>query len=74
MDYAHKKLMQVNLSTTIQKYIVTKPKVYSIPLEALVPINVQNVLMLGSKAGFTSLASTSAGSIPTRITVGEAVV
>jgi len=54
------------------KYIVTKPKVYSIPLGSLVPINVQNVLMLGSKAGFTSLASTSAGSIPTRITVGEA--
>lgn len=54
------------------KYIVTKPKVYSIPLGSLVPINLQNVLMLGSKAGFTSLASTSAGSIPTRITVGEA--
>jgi hypothetical protein len=28
--------------------------------------------MVGSKAGFTSLASTSAGNIPTRITVGEA--
>lgn len=54
------------------KYIVMKPNVYSIPLGSLVPINLQNVLMLGSKAGFTSLASTSAGSIPTRITVGEA--
>ena len=54
------------------KYVVMKPKVYSIPLGSLVPINLQNVLMLGSKAGFTSLASTSAGSIPTRITVGEA--
>ncbi|MGI6085713.1 MAG: FAD-dependent oxidoreductase [Acetivibrionales bacterium] len=54
------------------KYIVTKPNVYAIPLGSIVPINLQNVLMLGSKAGFTSLAATSAGSIPTRITVGEA--
>ncbi|NLE24070.1 MAG: FAD-dependent oxidoreductase [Clostridiaceae bacterium] len=58
--------------STNTKYIVFKPNVYSIPLGSLVPINLQNVLMLGSKAGFTSLASTSAGSIPTRITVGEA--
>ena len=55
-----------------EKYIVLKPNVYSIPLGSLVPVNLDNVLMLGSKAGFTSLASTSAGSIPTRITVGEA--
>ena len=54
------------------KYIVIKPHVYSIPLGSLVPINLDNVLMLGAKAGFTSLASTSAGSIPTRITIGEA--
>ncbi len=54
------------------KYIVLKPNVYAIPLGSIVPINLDNVLMLGSKAGFTSLASTSAGSIPTRITIGEA--
>lgn len=54
------------------EYIVVKPNVYSIPLGSIVPNNLDNVLMLGAKAGFTSLASTSAGSIPTRITVGEA--
>lgn len=54
------------------RYIVTKPHVYSIPLGSIIPENLQNVFMLGSKAGFTSLAATSAGSIPTRITVGEA--
>jgi hypothetical protein len=54
------------------RYVVTKPNVYSIPLGSIVPVNLQNVIMVGSKAGFTSLASTSAGNIPTRITVGEA--
>lgn len=54
------------------RYIVAKPNVYSIPLGSIVPVNLQNVLMVGSKAGFTSLTASSAGSIPTRITVGEA--
>lgn len=54
------------------EYIVVKPSVYSIPLGSIVPVNLNNVMMLGSKAGFSSLAATSAGSIPTRITVGEA--
>ncbi len=66
---------EVDASKFVDKnieYIVMKPKVYSIPLGSIVPVNLQNVIMLGSKAGFTSLAATSAGSIPTRITVGEA--
>lgn len=53
------------------EYIVLSPNVYSIPLGAIIPSNLDNVLMTGSKASFASLASTSAGSIPTRITVGE---
>lgn len=53
-------------------YIITKPHVYSIPLGSIVPTNLDNVLMTGSKASFTSLASTSASSLPTRMTVGEA--
>lgn len=66
---------EVDASIFIDKnieYIVAKPNVYSIPLGSLVPVNLDNVLMLGSKAGFSSLAATSAGSIPTRITIGEA--
>lgn len=54
-----------------KEYIVAKPKIYSIPLGAIISSNMNNVLMIGSKASFTSLASTSAGSLPTRITVGE---
>lgn len=66
---------EVDASKFIDKnieYIVVKPKVYSIPLGSLIPVNLDNVLMLGSKAGFSSLAATSAGSIPARITTGEA--
>jgi hypothetical protein len=66
---------EVDASKFVDKnieYVVVKPNVYSIPLGSLIPVNLDNVLMLGSKAGFSSLAATSAGSIPTRITVGEA--
>lgn len=52
-------------------YIITDPKVYAIPLECIIPVNLDNVLMPGAKASFASLASTSAGYIPTRITMGE---
>lgn len=54
------------------EYIVTKPNVYSIPLRSIIPSNFQNVMMIGAKASFTSLAATSAGSLPTRMTIGEA--
>ena len=54
------------------EYIVTKPNVYAIPLGCIIPSNLDNVMMVGSKASFSSLASTSAGSLPTRITLGEA--
>jgi hypothetical protein len=53
------------------EYIVTKPNVYAIPLGCIVPTNLDNVMMTGSKASFSSLASTSASSLPTRMTVGE---
>jgi len=53
-------------------YIITDPKVYAIPLDCIVPVNLDNVLMPGAKASFRSLAATSAGYIPTRITMGEA--
>lgn len=51
--------------------IVTDPNVYAVPLGCIIPENVDNVLMTGSKASYRSLAATSAGHIPTRITVGE---
>jgi hypothetical protein len=53
------------------EYIVAKPDVYSIPLGSIIPSNLDNVMMTGAKASFTSLAATSAGNIPTGITIGE---
>lgn len=52
-------------------YIITDPNVYAIPLGCIIPVNVDNVLMPGAKASFKSLAATSAGHIPIRITMGE---
>lgn len=52
-------------------YIITDPNAYAIPLGCIIPINLDNVLMPGAKASFSSLAATSAGNIPTRITMGE---
>jgi hypothetical protein len=53
------------------EYIVVKPNVYAIPLGSIIPANLKNVLMTGAKASFSSLAATSAGSLPARITIGE---
>lgn len=52
-------------------YTITNPNVYAIPLACIIPANLDNVLMPGAKASFKSLAATSAGYIPTRITMGE---
>ena len=52
-------------------YTIVDPPIYSIPLGSIIPVNLDNVLMPGSKASFRSLAATSAGIIPTSITVGE---
>lgn len=52
-------------------YVVADPGIYSIPLDAILPVNLDNVLMAGPKASYRSLAATSAGTIPTSITVGE---
>lgn len=53
------------------EYVVAKPHVYAIPLGSIIPSNLDNVMMTGSKASYSSLASTSAGSLPTRMTIGE---
>jgi len=52
-------------------YTIADPNVYAIPLGCIIPVNLDNVLMPGAKASFRSLAATSAGYIPTRITMGE---
>lgn len=54
-------------------YIMGNPTVYSIPLDCYITKNVDNLLMVGKKASFSSLASTSAGRMPVNITGGEAM-
>ncbi len=54
-------------------YILGSPKVYSIPLECFISENLDNLLMVGKKSSFSSLASTSAGRMAVSITSGEAM-
>ncbi|NLO38703.1 MAG: FAD-dependent oxidoreductase [Ruminiclostridium sp.] len=54
-------------------YIMGNPTVYSIPLGCFISKNLDNLLMVGKKASFSSLASTSAGRMSVNITAGEAM-
>ncbi len=54
-------------------YILGNPKVYSIPLECFIAKDLDNLLMVGKKASFSSLASTSAGRMPVSISAGQAL-
>jgi hypothetical protein len=54
-------------------YIIGAPKVYSIPLECFIAQDLDNLMMVGKKASFSSLASTSAGRMPVSITSGDAL-
>lgn len=54
-------------------YIMGNPTVYSIPLGCYLAKNLDNLLMVGKKASFASLASTSAGRMAVNITGGEAM-
>lgn len=53
-------------------YLAGKPNQYGIPLECLIPADMGNLLMTGSKASYTSLAASSAGTPGTGIATGEA--
>ncbi len=54
-------------------YIMGNPQVYSIPLGCYITKNFDNLLMVGKKASFSSLASTSAGRMAVSISGGEAM-
>ena len=51
--------------------VLCHPNAYAVPLGCLIPQGWRNVMMLGSKAGFTSLAATGAGTVSARTVVGE---
>lgn len=52
-------------------YIIGVPKQYSIPFRCLVPLNVENLLVVGRSAAYTSLAAGSARVIPVGMVEGE---
>jgi hypothetical protein len=51
--------------------VLGKPANYSIPLRSLLPPNIVNLMVVGRSASYTSLAFTSARTIPVEIVVGE---
>ncbi len=53
------------------KYVIGKPVQYAIPFGCLVPLNVENLLMVGGKISYSSLVSSSADSMGVNITTGE---
>lgn len=52
--------------------IVGAPEQYSIPFRSLVPLEIENLLVVGRSASFTSLAAGSARVIPVGMCTGEA--
>jgi hypothetical protein len=56
----------------IPTLIIGKPAQYSIPFRCLVPLKVENLLVVGRSASYNSLAQGSARVIPVGMTEGEA--
>lgn len=52
--------------------IIGKPAIYSIPFRSLVPLKVDNLLVVGRSASYDSLAHGSARVLPVGMAVGEA--
>lgn len=53
------------------EYIIGKPTQYGIPLGCIIPLKADNLLMVGDKASYSSLAASSAGSTSVSITEGQ---
>lgn len=53
-------------------YILSSPVQYAIPFRSLVPLEVENLLVVSRSAGYSSLAAGSARIIPTGMAAGQA--
>lgn len=51
--------------------IAGKPHSYAIPLGCIIPVKTDNLLMVGRKISYSSIAASSAGSMSVNITTGE---
>ena len=54
--------------------VIGKPAIYSIPFRCLVPLKIDNLLVVGRSASYDSLAHGSARVVPVGMAVGEAGV
>ena len=52
--------------------VVLKPKQYAIPYRSIVPLKVDNLLVVGRSASFDTLPHGSARVIPTGMATGQA--
>jgi hypothetical protein len=53
-------------------FVLFNPNVYSIPLRSIIPLNNNNLLLVGRSSGFSSLVAASARVIPVGMSCGEA--
>lgn len=53
-------------------YVLSSPVQYAIPFRSLVPLEIENLLVVSRSAGYSSLAAGSARIIPTGMAAGEA--
>ena len=62
-------IQSTNMTNT--GYISGKPMVYSIPLRCLIPLEAENIFIVGKAASYTSVAAGSARVVPVGMTEGE---
>lgn len=55
-----------------QGYVLGKPVMYAIPYRSLVPLQVENLLVVGRSASYSSLAAGSARVVPLGMATGQA--
>ncbi len=54
-----------------EKYVVGKPALFSIPLGCLIPLDIDNLYMVGEKISYSSIVSSSTAGYSTSMQVGE---
>lgn len=59
-------------STTEHGFVVGVPKLYSIPLRCLIPLQHENMFVVGKAASYSSLAAGSARVVPIGMSTGQA--
>lgn len=53
-------------------FVIASPKQYSIPYRCIIPLNIDNLFVVGKAASYSSVAAGSARTVPTGMTLGEA--